>query len=218
MEKIKSLQQCKDEVVSHIMIGNNAMYYDSWQSFEEDMSRMDFGDEYAKAWESAAELYASKSNKSDSVNMDVEKAAEDFACRENGGSSGSGIMQYGFKEGAKWQSEQPLVISWFSDEEISNYWRNKYHYHHDIYFNSLIEGSKYIQLELRNRVKSISAVEWVSIEEKMPENNDIQVLVTGGNYITSTIMTGAYLHYILNNKGTTSLIPTHWMKIPPLSN
>lgn len=55
---------------------------------------------------------------------------------------------------------------------------------------------------------------WISCEERLPENSETNVLAVGGNQTSITIMRGAYLHHILEEKGRTSLIPTHWMPLP----
>lgn len=57
---------------------------------------------------------------------------------------------------------------------------------------------------------------WVSVEEKMPDDNEVDVMVVGGNDLSITIMRGSYIHYIFKNKGTTTLFPAYWHPLPPL--
>ena len=61
---------------------------------------------------------------------------------------------------------------------------------------------------------------WIQIKEKLPENTDKHVLVYNANYAVNgdgiSIYRGSYIHYILNNKGVTDVIPTHWRPLPAI--
>ncbi len=58
---------------------------------------------------------------------------------------------------------------------------------------------------------------WIDVKpDSMPADTEENILVSDG--INRSIMRGAYLHYIVKEPGTTSLIPKLWMPLPLLPN